>query len=105
MEHFVLMSIFTPENTVGKKNDPDKDLVQTRTAEYQKMKCWSCLSSLQLVLDSFNMYYKLQKKETSIQGYEGYAPTTTVNSKTVVHGSYHDYIISILASWEDTMLV
>ena len=35
MEHFVLMSIFTPENTVGKKNDPDKDLVQTRIAELE----------------------------------------------------------------------
>ena len=35
MEHFVLMSIFTPENTVGKKNDPDKDLVQSRIAELE----------------------------------------------------------------------
>ena len=35
MEHFVLMSIFTPENTVSKKNDPDKDLVQSRIAELE----------------------------------------------------------------------
>ena len=45
MEHFVLMSIFTPENTVGKKNDPDKDLVQTRIAKLEnEMLVLSCFS-------------------------------------------------------------
>ena len=56
MEHFVLMSIFTPENTVGKKNDPDKDLVQTRIAELENEMMVLSLFSVSVVSFRFFQY-------------------------------------------------
>ena len=65
MEHFVLMSIFTPENTVGKKNDPDKDLVQTRIAELENE--MMVLSFFSVSVVSFR-FFQYEKRETSTLG-------------------------------------